>query len=223
MKITSSSLFDHSMYIGKKLFENTEFPWEILPKIGSFVNDLGNKLDPSKYDRIKGDDDKFNVWIAKSANVSNKATIIGPVIIDERTEVRPYAYIRGNVLIGKGCVIGNSTEIKNAIIMDHVQIPHYNYVGDSILGNCAHLGAGVKISNLKCMKGEVVINGTYSTGLRKVGAFIGDKVEVGCNSVLNPGTVIGKRSIVYPLTSVRGIIFEDSIVKTGTTIIQRGN
>lgn len=221
MQITNGNLFNYEDYIGKDLFKGNEPPWEILPKIGEFVRNLGMNIGTSKFSCRLGDDGKCNVWIAKDAKIHKSAILNGPLIIDSGTEVRPGAFIRGNVIIGKNCVIGNSTEIKNSVIMDNVQLPHYNYVGDSIIGNYSHLGAGAIISNLKSMKTEVVIDGQFPTGLRKVGAFIADHVEVGCNSVLNPGTVIFKESVVYPLTCVRGIIPENSIVKTEIKIVKR--
>ncbi len=221
MQIKNSNLFNYEDYIGKDLFKGNEPPWEILPKIGEFVRNLGMNIGTSKFSCRLGDDGKCNVWIAKDAKIHKSAILNGPLIIDSGTEVRPGAFIRGNVIIGKNCVIGNSTEIKNSVIMDNVQLPHYNYVGDSIIGNYSHLGAGAIISNLKSMKTEVVIDGRFPTGLRKVGAFIADHVEVGCNSVLNPGTVIFKESVVYPLTCVRGIIPENSIVKTEIKIVKR--
>ena len=221
MQITNGNLFDYEEYIGKDLFKENEPPWEILPKIGEFVTSLGMNIGTSKFYCREGEDGKCNVWIARFTKIHKSAKLIGPLIIDSGTEVRPGAFIRGNVIIGKNCVIGNSTEIKNSVIMDNVQLPHYNYVGDSIIGNYSHLGAGAIISNLKSMKTEVVIDGEFPTGLRKVGAFIADNVEVGCNSVLNPGTVIFEGSIIYPLTCVRGIIPENSIVKTEIKITKR--
>ena len=220
MQITNGNLFNYEDYIGKDLFKENKPPWEILPKIGEFITSLGMNIDNSKFYWCPGDNGK-PIWIASDAKVDKSAKLNGPLIIDSGTEVRPGAFIRGNVIIGKNCVIGNSTEIKNSVIMDNVQLPHYNYVGDSIIGNYSHLGAGAIISNLKSMKTEVVIDGQFPTGLRKVGAFIADHVEVGCNSVLNPGTVIFKESVVYPLTCVRGIIPENSIVKTEIKIVKR--
>lgn len=193
--------------------ETTTYPWEILPRIGEIILTVGETLDEGRYDHPAAD-----VWIAKSATVAATATIHGPAIIGEDTEVRPGAFIRGNALVGDGCVVGNSTELKNVILSDNVQVPHYNYVGDSVLGYKSHMGAGSITSNVKsdktlvCIKaGETVIE----TGRKKVGAMLGDFVEVGCNSVLNPGTVIGPHASVYPLSSVRGVVPSHAIFKSG--------
>lgn len=204
--------------ICKNIFSDVSYIWEVIPKIKNYIIELGESLDSDHYSKI---DD--NVWIGSNVNISDKATIIGPCIIDDNTEIRPGAFIRGNVIIGKGCVIGNSTEIKNSILFDGVQVPHYNYVGDSILGYKAHLGAGVIISNLKNDKSNVVVKGieNIDTGLRKFGAVIGDYVDIGCNSVLFPGTIIYSNSSIYPLTRVRGVIKENSIVKDEHTIIEK--
>lgn len=219
--ITVRDLFDTEQYLARELLENQTYPWEVLPKIEEFILKLGPTLNKEAFDLISGADGKTNVWIAKDAKVAADAHLYGPLIVDHGTEIRHGAFIRGKVIIGKNCVIGNSTEIKNAVVMDNAQLPHYNYVGDSVVGNYAHLGAGAIISNLKSTKTQVVIDGTIETGLRKVGAFLGDHVEVGCNSVLNPGTVIGKGSIVYPVSCIRGIIPADHIVSTKLTIIEK--
>ena len=219
--ITVRDLFDTEQYLARELLENQTYPWEVLPKIEEFILKLGPTLNKEAFDLISGADGKTNVWIAKDAKVAADAHLYGPLIVDHGTEIRHGAFIRGKVIIGKNCVIGNSTEIKNAVVMDNAQLPHYNYVGDSVVGNYAHLGAGAIISNLKSTKTQVVIDGTIETGLRKVGAFLGDHVEVGCNSVLNPGTVIGKGSIVYPVSCIRGIIPADHIVGTKLTITQK--
>lgn len=221
MQITNESLFNFRGFIAEELFTRYDTPWEILPKIGDCVFEIAAKLTDDKYRCLRAADGELNIFVALDAKIDKSATLYGPLIIDSGTEVRPGAYIRGNVIIGKNCVIGNSTEIKNSIIMDNVQLPHYNYVGDSILGNHSHIGAGGIVSNLKSTKTEVLIEGVLHTGLRKVGAFIGDNVEIGCNAVLNPGTIIGKDSIIYPLTCVRGVIPENSIVKTELTITRR--
>ncbi|MCR4908958.1 MAG: UDP-N-acetylglucosamine pyrophosphorylase [Lachnospiraceae bacterium] len=195
------------------------YPWEALPGIGDEVIRLGKTLDKSHYEEREE-----NVWIAKSARIYPTATIIGPVIIGERTEVRPGAFIRGKVLVGEDCVVGNSTELKNVILFNHVQVPHYNYVGDSILGYCAHMGAGSITSNVKADKTDIIVKSaeeTIETGLRKFGAMLGDHVEVGCNAVLNPGTVVGKNTSIYPTSSVRGVIPADSIYKQQEEIIIR--
>jgi NDP-sugar pyrophosphorylase family protein len=212
-------LFDLSYSAAGKYLENTTYPFEILKSIGDIILEIGSSLNPADFDKI-GE----NVWISKEAKVAPTAYINGPCIIDSGTEVRHCAFIRGNALIGKGCVIGNSTELKNVIIFDSVQVPHYNYVGDSVLGYKSHMGAGSITSNVKSDKSLVVIKTDeekIETGLKKVGAFLGDFVEIGCGSVLNPGTVIGKGASVYPLSSVRGSIPENGIYKKQGEIAQR--
>ena len=196
-----------------ELFEGKEYPWQVLPEIGDFIKKLGPTLDPEIYDNPKE-----NVWIARSAMIAPSASITGPCIIGEDTEVRQCAFIRGNAIVGRGAVIGNSTELKNDVIFDGVQVPHYNYVGDSVLGYKSHMGAGSITSNVKSDKTLVVVKDRscgeeIETGLKKFGAMLGDFVEVGCNSVLNPGTVIGPHSNVYPVSCVRGVIPANSIVK----------
>ena len=209
-------LTDNSIAID--LINKYEYPYEVLPNIKEYIISLGNKLD-NHYKKIDND-----IWISNKATISKSAEIIGPCIIDDDAEIRHNAFIRGSVIIGKGCVLGNSCEIKNSILFDEVDVPHFNYVGDSILGYKSHLGAGVIISNLKSDKKNVTIkynDKTIDTGLRKVGAFLADNVEVGCNSVLNPGTIIGNNTSIYPLTSVRGYIPKDSIVKDKNNIIKK--
>lgn len=213
------NLYTLSETIASEIFEGVIYPWEVLPKIKDFIVKLGNSLPEDKYEK-RGE----NVWIAKSATVFQSAYIAGPAIIDEDAEVRHCAFIRGNAIVGKGAVVGNSTELKNVILFNKVQVPHYNYVGDSVLGFKAHMGAGSITSNVKSDKTLVVAkaeNGCIETGLKKFGAMLGDMVEVGCNSVLNPGTVIGKNSSVYPTSSVRGYIPPDSIYKDKGEIIIR--
>ena len=202
----------------KSIFDDVDYIWEVLPKIKDYILEFGNSLDNKHYTKINN-----NVWIGNNVNISDNATIIGPCIIDDNTEIRTGAYIRGNVIIGKNVVIGNSTEVKNSILFDYAQIPHFNYVGDSIIGYKAHLGAGVIISNLKNDKSNIVIKGEkkFDTGLRKFGAVIGDNVDVGCNSVVFPGTIIFPNTSVYPLTRVRGVIRENCIVKDENTIIDK--
>lgn len=200
-------LFSLEQTIAKELFQNEKYPWEVLPKIHNFILKLGADLDKEKFE-LKGE----NVWIAKSAKIVPTAFISGPAIIDENAEIRHSAFIRGNVIVGKNAVVGNSTELKNSILFNEVEVPHFNYVGDSILGYKAHLGAGCIASNLRVDKANVRID-NMDTGLKKVGAFLGDNVQVGCNSVLNPGTVIGKNTMVYPLSSVKGAIPENSTYK----------
>ena len=218
-KITINDLYDLSQTIAKKIFEGCTYPWEVLPKIGDFIIELGNSLDKNEYDLV-GD----NIWIAKSAKVAPTAFIAGPTIIDKNAEIRHCAFIGGKAIVGENAVVGNSTELKNVILFNNVQVPHYNYVGDSILGYKSHMGAGSITSNVKSDKKLVVIkysNENIETNLKKVGAMIGDNVEVGCGSVLNPGTVIGKNSNIYPLSSVRGVVPENSIYKNQSEIIQK--
>lgn len=219
--ITTRNLYESELYLARDLLESKTYPWEILPHIEAFIMQLGPTLPKQDFLLHIGADGKENVWIAKNVKIAKDAHLYGPLIIDQGTEIRHGAFIRGRVIIGKNCVIGNSTEIKNSVILDNVQLPHYNYVGDSVIGNHAHLGAGAIISNLKSTKTQVVIGGEIETGLRKVGAFLGDHVEVGCNSVLNPGTIIGKNSIIYPVSCVRGIIESDCIVSTKLTITKK--
>lgn len=197
--------------IAKDIFEGVTYPWEVLGKISDFIVALGNTLPEELYEK-KGD----NVWIARNAKVYPSACINGPAIIDEEAEIRHCAFIRGNAIVGKGAVVGNSTELKNVILFNKVQVPHYNYVGDSILGYKAHMGAGSITSNVKSDKTLVVVKAgdeRFETGLKKFGAMLGDNVEVGCNSVLNPGTVIGRETNVYPTSMVRGFIPANSIYK----------
>ena len=201
------------------LLEQFEYPWQALPHISDFVISLGKTLSPDEYEQKEE-----HVWIARSATVFPSAYITGPTIIGPNTEVRHCAFIRGNALVGANCVVGNSTELKNVILFNHVQVPHYNYVGDSILGYKAHMGAGSITSNVKSDKTLVVVkNGAeqMETGLKKFGAMLGDYVEVGCNSVLNPGTVIGRNCNIYPLSSVRGVVKENSIYKDRDHIVQK--
>ena len=197
-------LYNLEETIAKELLESVTYPWEALPKIADFIVEIGNKLDPEKYEK-KGE----NVWIAKSAKVAPTAYINGPAIIGEDAEIRHCAFIRGKAIVGNGAVVGNSTELKNVILFNKVQVPHYNYVGDSILGYKSHMGAGSITSNVKSDKKLVVVkNGKeqIETGIKKFGAMLGDEVEVGCGSVLNPGSVIGKNTNIYPLSSVRGVV-----------------
>ena len=220
-EIASHKLFSYDKYFAKDLLASCTYPWEILPQIAKFITSFSLTLNKDEYTLCEGADGKYNVWIANSVKVDSSAKIYGPTIIDHNTEIRPSAFIRGNAIIGKNCVIGNSTEIKNSVILDNAQLPHYNYVGDSIIGNYSHLGAGAITSNLKSTKTTVYINQEICTNLRKVGAFVGDNVEVGCNSVLNPGTIIGKNSIVYPVSCLRGVFPDNSIIKTEINIITR--
>ena len=235
------NLYSLDQTIAKELLETKKYPWEILPKINDYILELGPKLDKNIYEQ-KGE----NVWIAKSAKIAPTASITGPVIIDENAEIRHCAFIRGKAIVGKNAVVGNSTELKNVILFNNVQVPHYNYVGDSILGYKAHMGAGSITSNVKSDKTNVQIKVKVAgnkettsiansksimnqikdeeiieTNLRKVGAFLGDSVEVGCNSVLNPGTIIGKNTNIYPLSCVRGVIPENCIYKNQNEIVEK--
>ena len=201
------------------LFEGKRYPWEILPELKDFIRKLGATLSPEEYDEVSPE-----VWVHKTAKVAPTALIQGPTVIGAGTEVRHCAFIRGSALVGEGCVVGNSTEIKNAVIFDSVQIPHYNYVGDSILGFRSHMGAGVVASNFRSDKGNVNVhdgNETIETGLRKLGTILGDGSDVGCNSVLCPGSVVGRDCIIYPLSRVRGFLPERSIFKGDGVVVPR--
>ncbi len=217
MKI--SNMYDLSQTIAAEVFERKTYPWEVLSDIGDFIKKLGPTLDPEEFEQ-KGED----VWIAKSAKVWPTVSITGPCIIGRDAEVRQCAFIRGKAIVGDGAVVGNSTELKNVILFNKVQVPHYNYVGDSILGYKSHMGAGAVTSNVKQDKTNVTVSykGTkVETGLRKFGAMLADNVEVGCNSVLNPGTVVGRGSNIYPLSCVRGFVPAGSIYKTGGVIVDK--
>lgn len=212
-------LYNLKETIAEPLLKKLTYPWEALPKISEFIMELGNKLNPEVYEQ-KGE----NIWIAKSANIFPTAYIKGPAIIGENAEIRHCAFIRGNAIIGNNAVVGNSTELKNVILFNNVQVPHYNYVGDSILGYKAHMGAGSITSNVKSDKKLVVVKNDIEkieTGLKKFGAMIGDNVEVGCGSILNPGSVIGKNTNIYPLSSVRGVVPENSIYKNQNEIVEK--
>ncbi len=205
------NLYDLTQTIAHELLEETEYPWEALPKIGAFIKELGEKLPAEEYEK-RGED----IWVAKSAAVAPTASINGPAIIGKDAEIRHCAFIRGNAIVGEGAVVGNSTELKNVILFNKVQVPHYNYVGDSILGYKSHMGAGSITSNVKSDKKLVVLHtpeGEIETGLKKFGAMLGDNVEVGCGTVLNPGSVVGRNSNIYPLSMVRGAIPANSIYK----------
>ena len=212
---------DLSRTLAKEFLEGKTYPWEVLPCISEFIVKLGNTLSEEEYEK-KGE----NVWIAKSAKVAPTAYINGPAIIGKDAEVRHCAFIRGNALVGEGAVVGNSTELKNVILFDKVQVPHYNYVGDSILGYKSHMGAGSITSNVKSDKKLVVVKGKevrMETGLKKFGAMLGDEVEVGCGSVLNPGTVVGSHTNIYPLSSVRGVVPSHSIYKNQNEVVEKIN
>lgn len=218
-KLTVKKLYDLEHTIAKDLFLEITYPWEALPKIKDFILELGKTLDSELFDKI-GDD----IWVAKSAKIAPSASLNGPLIIDEQAEVRHCAFIRGSAIVGKNAVVGNSTELKNCILFDNVQVPHYNYVGDSIYGFKSHTGAGVIASNLKSDKSLVTVlcdGQKVETNVKKFGAMIGDFVEVGCNSVMNPGTVIGRNSNVYPLSFVRGYVEENSIYKRQGEVVEK--
>lgn len=210
-EMKTENLYDLKETIAASLLEKAEYPWEALGGIKAFILELGSRLSPERFEK-RGED----VWVAKSAVVAPTACINGPCIIDEEAEVRHCAFVRGSAIIGKKAVVGNSTELKNVILFNRVQVPHYNYVGDSILGFKAHMGAGSITSNVKSDKTLVVVKtreAEVETGLKKFGAMLGDGVEVGCNSVLNPGTVVGRNTNIYPLSRVRGFVPANSIFK----------
>ena len=210
-QIRTEELFDFSHTVAGNFLKQCKYPWEALEHIGAWIVTIGGTLPAERYEQLAE-----HIWIAKSARIAPTASISGPTIIGEDSEVRHCAFIRGNALVGNGAVVGNSTELKNVILFDGVQVPHYNYVGDSILGYRSHLGAGAITSNVKSDKSPVVIRtneARLDTGRKKVGAMVGDLVEVGCGSVLNPGTVLGRGCTVYPLSSVRGIVPSQAIYK----------
>ena len=210
-ELTVSELYSLDETLAKDIFEDVTYPWEVLPKIGEFIQKLGDTLSEEEYEK-RGE----NIWIAKSAKVAPTACIHGPAIIGKDAEVRHCAFIRGNAIVGEGAVVGNSTELKNVILFNKVQVPHYNYVGDSVLGYKAHMGAGSITSNVKSDKTLVTVktpDGPIETGLKKFGAMLGDNVEVGCGSVLNPGTVVGVHTNIYPLSMVREFVPANSIYK----------
>ena len=216
---TIEKLLDLKETMAAELFEGKTYPWEVLPEIKDFILKLGKTLDPDEYEYREGD-----IWIAKSAKIAPTACINGPAIIGKDTEVRHCAFIRGNAIVGEDCVVGNSTELKNVVLFNCVQVPHYNYVRDAVLGYKSHMGAGSICSNVKSDKQLVVVKDgeeKIETGLKKFGAMLGDHVEVGCGSVLNPGTVIGRNSNIYPLSPVRGCVPADSIYKSRTEIVSK--
>ena len=212
------NLYNLEETIAKDLFEGAVYPWEVLPKISDFIKKLGATLSEEEYEK-RGED----IWIAKSATVAPTAYIHGPAIIGKEAEVRHCAFIRGNAIVGEGAVVGNSTELKNVVLFNKVQVPHYNYVGDSILGYKAHMGAGSITSNVKSDKKLVVVKtpeGNIETGMKKFGAMLGDHVEVGCGTILNPGSVVGPHTNIYPLSSVRGFVPGGSIYKCAGEVVE---
>lgn len=213
------NLYNLEETIAAPLFDGEAYPWELLGKIRDFIVELGNSLPEDRFEK-RGE----NIWVAKSAKVAPTACLNGPCIVDEDAEIRHCAFVRGSAIIGKGAVVGNSTELKNVILFNKVQVPHYNYVGDSILGFRAHMGAGSITSNVKSDKTLVVVKSSgeqIETGLKKFGAMLGDNVEVGCNSVLCPGTVIGRNTNIYPLSRVRGFVPAGSIFKSQGEIVEK--
>lgn len=218
-EMTVSEMYDLSHTIAADVFDGLEYPWQALPKISEFIMKIGPLLPEDVYEQ-RGE----NMWVAKSAKIMPTAYLNGPLIICPDAEIRHCAFLRGSAIVGAGSVIGNSSELKNCIIFDNAQVPHYNYVGDSILGYRSHLGAGAKTSNLKSDKSMVTIRAgeeLIETGLKKFGAMVGDYVEVGCNAILNPGTVIGKNTTVYPLSMVRGYVAANSIYKKQGEIVEK--
>ncbi len=218
-ELTVKELYTLEETIAKEIFDGVTYPWEVLPKIGEFILRLGAALPEEEYDKV-GED----VWIAESAEVFESAYIHGPAIIGKNAQVRQCAFIRGNAIVGEGAVVGNSTELKNVILFNKVQVPHYNYVGDSILGFKAHMGAGSITSNVKSDKKLVVVKtpkGNIETGIKKFGAMLGDEVEVGCGTVLNPGSVVGSNTNIYPLSCVRGYVPAGSIYKRQGEVVEK--
>jgi len=219
--VETKNLFDLTCTAAADYLSGFEYPWHALSGIKNLIHSLGRELDKNEYNEVLP-----NVWVHKSAVVAPTASLGAPCIIGPETEVRHCAFVRGSALVGKECVIGNSVELKNVILFDKVQVPHYNYVGDSILGYKSHMGAGSITSNVKSDHSLVTVNtddGKFETGLKKFGAMLGDFAEIGCNSVLNPGTVVGRNSNVYPLSCVRGIVAPNSIYKTGGIIVEKQN
>lgn len=214
----AKNYFNYSRTIAAPLFDGIEYPWEVLPHLESFILALGPMLPADEFEQVSD-----NVWISRSAVVAPTASITGPCIVDSGAQIRHCAFIRGNVIVGKGTVVGNSCEVKNSLLFDEVEAPHFNYVGDSILGYKSHLGAGAITSNIKNDKKNVEVHfplGSIETNMRKLGAIVGDGVQVGCNCVLNPGTVIGKETRIYPLNSIRGWIDEKSIYKHEGKVVE---
>ncbi len=217
-ELHAAALFDLNQTIAKNILQSVDYPWQVLNQIQNLILQLGPDLPLSEYEQVAE-----TIWIARTAKIAANASLSGPLIIGHETDIRHCAFIRGSALIGNNCVVGNSTELKNVILMNQVQVPHYNYVGDSILGFKAHMGAGSITSNVKSDKSLVNVryNGQkIDTGLKKFGAILGDFVEIGCNSVLNPGSVVGRNSQVYPLSSVRGVVPAQSIYKRAGEVVE---
>lgn len=219
VELKVEQLYNLEETIAGDLFADVTYPWEVLSRIGEYIEAIGKTLSEDDYERVGS-----NIWIARTAKVASSAYINGPAIIDERAEIRHCAYIRGNAIVGKDAVVGNSTELKNVILFNGVQVPHYNYVGDSVLGYKAHMGAGAITSNVKSDKTMVTIScrgQKVETYLKKCGAMLGDETEIGSNSVLNPGSVIGRNTVIYPLSMVRGYVPEGSIYKKKNEIVEK--
>ena len=217
LNIKTKDLFSTEVPYLKEVFDKSTYPWEILPQIKEIVAKVIASGLEGYHELEPG------ILVAENVKIAKTATIEAPAIIGKDTELRPGAYLRGNVIVGEKCVVGNSSELKNCILLNHVQVPHYNYVGDSILGDYAHMGAGSILSNLKSGGKNIVIHGDkeYETGLRKIGGFLGEHADIGCGSVLNPGTIIGKNTQVYPLSMLRGCFPENSIVKSQTVVVDK--
>ena len=216
---TIKDLYDLNETIAAKLFEGKTYPWEVLADIGDFIMKLGPTLPKNEFNQIED-----NIWVHKTVKIAPTASLTGPLIVDADTEIRPSAFVRGKAIVGKNCVVGNSTELKNVVLFNTVQVPHYNYVGDSVLGYKAHMGAGSITSNVKSDKKLVVVKspeGQIETGIKKFGAMLGDEVEVGCGTVLNPGSVVGSHSNIYPLSSVRGFVPANSIYKKQGEVVEK--
>ena len=216
---TIKDLYDLNETIAAKLFEGKTYPWEVLADIGDFIMKLGPTLPKDEFNQIED-----NIWVHKTVKIAPTASLTGPLIVDADTEIRPSAFVRGKAIVGKNCVVGNSTELKNVVLFNTVQVPHYNYVGDSVLGYKAHMGAGSITSNVKSDKKLVVVKspeGQIETGIKKFGAMLGDEVEVGCGTVLNPGSVVGSHSNIYPLSSVRGFVPANSIYKKQGEVVDK--
>jgi NDP-sugar pyrophosphorylase family protein len=220
-KITINDLLDLRETIAASIFDGLTYAWEAIPRITNYIKEIGKTLSEEEYSKVSDD-----IWISKTAVVSSTASITGPTIIDHHAEIRHCAYIRGSVIIGKSVIVGNSSELKNVILFNKVQVPHYNYVGDSILGYKAHMGAGAITSNVKSDKTNIILkidNKDYNTGLKKFGTILGDYVEVGSNSVLNPGSIVGRNTNIYPLSMVRGFIAQDCIYKKQGDVVEKIN
>lgn len=218
-KLNYKNLLDTSQSIAEKVFFDVVYPWDVIPKIKDFILSLGDTLSKNEYQMIRE-----NVWVHRDAKISHSAYIEGPSIIQKNAQIRHCAFIRGSVIVGENAVIGNSTELKNCILFNNVQVPHFNYVGDSILGYKVHFGAGSIVSNVKSDKSNVSVrvdSNRVDTGLRKFGAIVGDCAEIGCNAVLNPGTIIGRNSVVYPATMVRGVVENNTIFKSTDNIVRK--